>query len=123
MKLDTNRKIKVLYVEDEHILRERVDSCLKYFFDVTTAENGRDGFDKFCQDRFDLVITDILMLEKTGLELINDIRGINSEIPIIVASAFTDEYEEKLQPIKYLKTVKKPYEMRDLVENIKVLVA
>ncbi len=121
MRLDTNRKIKVLYVEDEHILRERVVSCLKYFFDVTTAENGRDGFEKFCQDRFDLVITDILMLEKTGLELINDIRGINSQIPIIVASAFTDEYKGKLEPIKYLKTVKKPYEMRDLVENIKIL--
>ena len=96
MKLDTNRKIKVLYVEDEHILRERVASCLKYFFDVTTAENGRDGFDKFCQDRYDLVITDILMLEKTGLELINDIRGVITSYSIHYTKLYDDSEIEKI---------------------------
>lgn len=123
MRLDTDKRLKVLYVEDEEKTREQVASCLKYFFDVTVAENGKIGLEKFHSDEsFDLIITDLLMLEKTGLELIDDIRTTHKDLPIVIASAYVDEYKEKLDSIKNIRAVKKPFSIKDLIENARELV-
>ena len=53
---------------------------------VSVAENGRQAVDQIRDHRFDLVITDLIMPEKEGLETIADIRKHHRLMPIIAIS-------------------------------------
>lgn len=81
----------VLYVEDDEILREEVSTFLKRRFKhVITANNGKEGFDKFSVYPVDFVITDLKMPVMDGLEMAALIRTANSTVPIIIITAMSD---------------------------------
>ncbi|RLA76350.1 MAG: REC domain-containing phosphodiesterase [Epsilonproteobacteria bacterium] len=85
------KKLKVLYIEDNEDARESTLGLLNNIFtNIVTAINGEDGLEKFKSDSFDLVLTDINMPKMNGLDMISHIRKINSEIPIIVISAYNE---------------------------------
>lgn len=82
---------RVLYVEDEQILREEITSFLsKIFTKLDSAENGEIGLKKYTQNRYDIVITDIMMPKMDGLEMISKIKEIDEQQEIVVVSAYTD---------------------------------
>jgi len=87
-----SQNMNVLYAEDENLVAEEITEMLKiYFKDVHTVSNGLEAIIKFKENKkIDLIITDIIMPIKNGIELIRDIRKIDSSIPIIVISASTD---------------------------------
>lgn len=87
----------ILYVEDEQDLREKMAAFLGKIFDrVETACDGIEGFEKYFQKSYDIVITDILMPRINGLEMIENIRKTSEMQEIIVISAYTDsEYLTK----------------------------
>jgi len=90
VKLD---EITVLYCEDEEELRRITGDVLKNFTKkVYLASDGRKGLNLFKehQEDIDLIITDVNMPEMTGLEMAEQIKAINSNIPIIVATAFSN---------------------------------
>jgi putative nucleotidyltransferase with HDIG domain len=62
----------------------------KIFKDVEVAVDGKDGLDKYLHNNYDLIITDILMPNINGLELISNIRKKNKKQEIIVTSAYTE---------------------------------
>ena len=55
--------------------------------DISEAANGEQGLESFRQDRPDCVVMDLLMPVMDGQELLRRIRAIDSDVPIIVASA------------------------------------
>ncbi len=57
---------------------------------LTTAQNGQEGLEKFQQDTFDMVITDIQMPVMNGLDMVKEIRKLDRDIPIAVTTAFSD---------------------------------
>lgn len=78
----------VLYVEDEEGVRESIGDYLKKLFkNVLCAENGTIGLEKYDPGTIDLVITDITMPEKNGLEMIKEIKAISPEQETVVVSA------------------------------------
>ncbi len=84
-------KLSVLYVEDDiEILTETANILEKIFKKVETARDGSEGLMMFSTDRYDLVITDIEMPELNGLEMSKKIKEIDSQIPIIVISAYSN---------------------------------
>ncbi|MEA3331183.1 MAG: EAL domain-containing protein [Campylobacterota bacterium] len=88
-----SKNLKLLYVEDNEEARESTIIILEEFFDdITVAINGEDGYEKFEQlkDDIDLIITDINMPKLNGLEMIEKIRTINKDIPILVLSAYNE---------------------------------
>lgn len=88
---EKGKEFSVLYVEDEEMLREKVGAFFKKFFtNVVTAVDGRDGLEKYTQNRYDIVVTDIQMPNMSGLELIKEIRKQSEYQEIIVTSAYTD---------------------------------
>jgi CheY-like chemotaxis protein len=85
--IDFTKTLKVLYVEDNTNSRESLLSLLGNFFDnIVIAKDGQDGLDKFNQDKFDLVISDIRMPIMNGIDMCKNIREKNYKynIPIII---------------------------------------
>ncbi|MEA2074080.1 MAG: response regulator [Campylobacterota bacterium] len=114
------KKLTILYVEDSEDTREIASEFLDIFFGtIVTAVDGEDGWNKYNSQEFDLVMTDINMPKMNGLELIAKIRETNTNIPLLVLSAFNDE-EYFLEAIKsgldaYLL---KPFEMEQFISVI-----
>lgn len=85
-------EIKVLYVEDDVSISVFTSEILskKTGFDIINASNGLKGLDAFRQDQPDMIISDIRMPEMDGITMIRHIREENSDIPIIITTAFND---------------------------------
>ncbi len=74
---------RILLIDDDEDILFSTQRILKRAgFKVTIAQNGQEGIDKFHKDKFDLVLTDMIMPEKEGIEVIREIREVNSEIKI-----------------------------------------
>jgi two-component system NtrC family sensor kinase len=68
--------MKILVVDDEAISRKLLANYLqKWGHDVVVAENGAEAWALFCEDRFPIVLSDWMMPEVDGLELIRRIRA------------------------------------------------
>src|SRR5271170_4662104 len=74
----------ILVAEDHGDLREILRIKLAAAgYRVVTAANGRDASVAFGREKFDLVMTDLLMPEKDGIELICELRQTRPGLPII----------------------------------------
>jgi len=114
------KNIKILYAEDESSLREITLNILKGFTKAQfVATNGLEGLELFKkhQEDIDLIITDVNMPQMNGLEMIKEIKRINPNIPIIVATAFSNtEYLLDAIDIGVDKYVLKPVDMKKLLQ-------
>lgn len=81
--------VKILLVEDNDELRGFLHSILSPTYQLVEATNGREGWEKALQEQPDLVLTDVMMPEMDGLELVKALkeRLDTSHIPIIILSA------------------------------------
>lgn len=83
--------ITVLYVEDDNDTRQAVMTYLKMIFkEVEDASDGELGLKKYKKQKFDIVITDILMPNKNGLEMAKEIKNINPMQEILFTTAFSE---------------------------------
>jgi DNA-binding response OmpR family regulator len=77
----------VLVIDDEVLVRETLGNILRRAkYEVITAKNGAEGLAAFRQRPIDLVITDIIMPEKEGIETIIELRRLMPSLPIIAIS-------------------------------------
>ena len=94
------KDIKLLYVEDEESLREIMKTYLsKFFTHIDTAENGLVGLEYYEKNRYDLVLTDILMPKLDGIEMASKIKEINPKQNVVIISAYADT-KDFIQSIK-----------------------
>ncbi len=85
------KNLKLLYVEDNKDVTETTLFILEDLFDdILIAVDGKDGLNKFKNNKIDLVLTDIDMPNMDGLEMSKAIKQININQPIIVLTAITD---------------------------------
>lgn len=95
MEIDELKKISsdmsVLIVEDEADVQRYLVKILSRFFEsVDSADDGLEAIQKYKEQKYDIVITDIKMPRMDGLELISEIRKIDVNQPIIVSSAHNE---------------------------------
>ncbi len=84
-----NRKKTILLADDDVNLRRVLEFQLdEAGYNVLTAQDGAEALDVFTKDDFDCVITDLRMPKLSGLELLEKIKALNAEIPVIVITAF-----------------------------------
>ena len=80
-------KIKILVIDDDDVIRLTMQSFLKKKgFQVFTAENGNTGLELFKKESPQIIITDMLMPNKEGLETITEIRSFKNGSKIIAMS-------------------------------------
>lgn len=117
--------MKVLLIDDTlSLLEEMRDILIMEGHEVTTAKDGIDGFQKLMASMPDLIITDLVMPEMNGYELIEKIKSIDKfkNVPIIVLSAqAAKEDKEKAYKLNADKYLTKPCAVTDLVDAIEDL--
>jgi diguanylate cyclase (GGDEF)-like protein len=117
--VQTLKNVVILYVEDEQLLRDIIVKSLSGFTKKQyVAVDGVQGLELFKQykDEIDLVITDINMPRMNGLEMAKEIKSINQNIPIIVATAFSNtEYLLEAIDLGIDKYVLKPIDLNKLI--------
>ncbi|MDB6130795.1 MAG: Response regulator, CheY-like receiver [Verrucomicrobiales bacterium] len=78
---------RILLIEDDDSFRTMLGKTLTYFgHTVIEARNGKEGLELFPQACADLVITDLLMPEKEGLEVLMELRKMRPSAKIIAMS-------------------------------------
>jgi len=86
-------KYTILVVDDEELIRNLVVTVLsKLGHSSVTAIDGVDALDKMKGDKFDAVITDIKMPNMDGIILTREILRQYPSIPVMVMTAFDEEY-------------------------------
>lgn len=79
---------KILLVEDEmHVVSFIKKGLTEEGFDVTVAFDGNTGLQLFYDNQFDLIILDIMLPDKNGLEVCKDVRKVNNNIPVLFLTA------------------------------------
>ncbi|HLC15607.1 MAG TPA: response regulator [Thermodesulfovibrionia bacterium] len=78
---------KILIIEDEDHIRTLLGTMLEQEgYEVLTAQNGKEGIKVFHSNQIDLIITDIFMPEKEGLETITELKKEFPDVKIIAIS-------------------------------------
>src|ERR1700687_806038 len=113
----------ILLVEDEKALRTTLSDRLRSEgYVVETAADGREGFDKASSHPFDLIILDVMLPYRNGLDLCRDIRHSGLATPILLLTARNSTVDKvvglKLGADDY---VTKPFEAAELLARIEVL--
>ncbi len=112
----------ILIVEDEEgILQFLKQGLEEENYQISTANNGLEGYNLFQKEKFDLVLLDWMLPKMTGLEVCKKIRETNSKTPIIFLTA-KDTVQETVEGLKTGANdyIKKPFSFDELVERIKV---
>ncbi len=115
--------IKMLLAEDETALATIIKESLETRnFDVTVAENGKAAFELYQKNKFDVLVLDVMMPEKDGFTLTQDIRQENNSIPIIMLTSKSQTADVvfgfKNGANDYLK---KPFSIEELIVRIESL--
>ena len=115
--------LKVLLVEDEDKLASLLKNAIgDSFHSFTLAQDGQEGLEKFLSNTPDIIITDIMMPNLTGLEMAREIRKVDENIPIIILSAFSesDKFLDAIDigVVKYFIKPFDPDELLDYIESV-----
>lgn len=122
MNFELFKTFTVLYVEDEKFLQDSIYQNLSPFVkEIIVANDGKEGLDLFNErkDDIDLVISDILMPHMNGIEMIDEIRKMDKDVPIIYTTAFNDsEYMKRTIEQSVVSYIIKPIDIELLLEGI-----
>src|SRR6266849_2694829 len=79
----------ILIVDDEAEIRESLQTLLELEgYDVETAANGEEGLSKLGEQPFDLVLLDLALPGRNGIELLPEIRALDAQLPAIIITAY-----------------------------------
>ena len=116
--------MKVLIADDEIDLTRALGAILKYSeYEVKIANNGEEALKIAENEKFDILILDVMMPKKTGREVVEELRKKNINTPILMLTAKA-ETEDKVEGLDkgaddYLT---KPCEKDELLARIRALV-
>jgi DNA-binding NtrC family response regulator len=112
-----NNKAKILIIEDDHSLRDFLKDFLEHegYF-VCVATNGRKGLETLEKENFDLVITDVVMPEVDGVEVLRTIKESGIDISIIIITG----HSSIRQAVEFIKMgaddyFKKPFVTEEIL--------
>jgi CheY-like chemotaxis protein len=112
-----------LVVDDEPMVRQAIERMLKHMgHNVRSVDQGESALALLLERKFDIVMTDFSMPGMQGDELVSRIRKMLPHQPIIVATAFGDQYKIFGKPSgKEDALLLKPFslqELRDAIEHV-----
>ncbi|MFA5689959.1 MAG: response regulator [Kiritimatiellales bacterium] len=118
----------ILIIEDNEAVRGLFQQVLEIEgYSVAVAGNGHEGLAAAREREPDLVITDIMMPEMDGLELIQRLRANSPGLPVIAISGGMREapfnFLSQAEQMGANKTLEKPVALAELINAVKTLLA
>lgn len=114
-------KERLLIIDDQKEMRQLLKVCIQHKgYEMIEAESGTEALEKIKNQKFDLVLLDIMMPNKDGFEVLKEIRAdIDPKLPVIMLTALgeTDKVVKGLQ-LGADDYVVKPFEPRELVARV-----
>lgn len=117
---------KILIIDDEAPILSMLKKMLeRNAYEIKLAKNGVEGIELYKKYQPDLVITDIIMPEKEGLETIREMKMIKSDLKIIAMSGGGKVSSENYLKIAKIfgasKMLTKPFTMKEMLSAVEVL--
>jgi len=114
---------KILIVEDEiNMLRGLRDNLEFEGYEVETAADGQAGQDKVLNNRYDIVLLDVMLPHVSGFDICKKARASNIETPIILLTARGEEIDKVLGlELGADDYITKPFSVRELLARIKAI--
>jgi DNA-binding NtrC family response regulator len=114
---------KILIIEDEASIRRVLTKILteeNETYQVEEAEDGSKGYEKIAQNDYDLVLCDIKMPKMDGVELLQEVKKIKPEIPIVMISGHGD-METAIQTMRLgaFDYISKPPDLNRLLNTVR----
>jgi CheY-like chemotaxis protein len=112
---------KVLVVDDEDFHRELMQKLLSRLgYEVAVAESAEEAFSLLKNEKFPVIITDLIMLEMDGVEFCQMLRETDTKTVVIALSGHTDLYDrEKLIEAGFDNHLTKPFKIEIISQAIK----
>ena len=117
----SDKQFTILFVEDEADIREEMEMYLSFISkEFYLAANGLEGLELFKEKKPDIILSDIVMPKMNGLEMVEKIRAISSDVPIILLTGNSDvSFFKKAIDLSIDKYINKPINLKLLNTSIK----
>lgn len=115
--------MRILVIEDNHRLNSSLTASLVHEgYSVDSAYDGQEGQDLAELTAYDLILLDIMLPEKDGLEVCRDLRRRRVHTPILLLTA-RDSVDDRVQGLDYGADdyLVKPFAMRELLARLRAL--
>src|ERR1700739_1577296 len=114
----------VLIIDDEAEIRESLQTLLELEgFAVDTAVSGEDGLEQMADRPFDLILLDLTLPGRDGMEILAYIRSHDSHLPVIMITAYgTVENAVRAMQSGAVNFVQKPWDNEKLLADVRVAV-
>ena len=118
-----DEKVKILLCEDDENLGTLLcEYLIAKGYDAVLCPDGEVGYREFTKEKFDICILDVMMPKKDGFTLAQDIRQINSQVPIVFLTAKVQK-EDVLEGFDKGADdyITKPFSMEELVKRVEAI--
>jgi len=115
---------KILIIEDDPAIRTGLkETFTTEGYNVSDAETGTKGFELAGKHDFDLIVLDLILPGKDGIEICKDLRSDGVKTPIIMVTSRKEEIDKILGlEIGADDYVTKPFSIRELLARVKALI-
>ncbi len=115
---------RILIIEDDPAIRTGLkESLTTEGYSLAEADTGTKGFDLAHQDNFDLILLDLILPGKDGIEICKDLRSDGVKTPIIMVTSRKEEVDKILGlEIGADDYITKPFNIRELLARVKALI-
>ncbi len=125
---DLSRKARVLVADDDAQMRGLLRQTLELEgYEVMEASNGKEAITLYHGSPTDIIITDLIMPEKEGMELITELRSDFPEVKIIAISGGgrlgAEEYLPMAKGLGAVRTFSKPFNREDLLAAVQEILS
>jgi two-component system, NtrC family, response regulator PilR len=110
----------ILVVDDDEVIRETLCELLSGQHACQTADTAEEALAKLGAQSFDVVLTDISMPGLSGMELLNRLRRLYPDTPVIIISGLTDEEQaQSLIELGAFDYLLKPFRLEVVEDSVK----
>jgi DNA-binding response OmpR family regulator len=110
----------LLLVDDDQDLAEIFrESLMDLSFKVTIAGSGLQALELFKQNTYDGVISDVMMPQMSGVELVSHLRQLKNQVPVYFITGYLDYSRETLNSLKPRAIIFKPFDVEEAAMLIK----
>jgi DNA-binding response OmpR family regulator len=112
--------LKCLVADDEPQIGTFLrDALARYGYETDVVVDGDAAARRIAGNDYALVVTDVLMPHKTGVELVRELRAGGNLVPVVLMSSFlTDEVLQSCSRLEHLAFLQKPFALGDLKRAI-----